>query len=119
MPDTPERAAERRLISRQGAHTSWANTTDRTARTAPARRAWLDKIAATVDPDGVMDPATRAKAIESAVRAFYAAMSRKSQQARRRAAFLKANMEADAAEDAMRELAPYVEDTSASTPAGA
>lgn len=32
-------SAERRLASAAAAHTSWANTDDRTARTAPARRA--------------------------------------------------------------------------------
>jgi len=34
----PNTQAERSLVAKMGAETSWANTTDRTARTAPEPR---------------------------------------------------------------------------------
>ncbi|MCW2521398.1 MAG: hypothetical protein JWR46_4017, partial [Mycobacterium sp.] len=49
MPLSP---AERSLRSQIAAHDSWANTDDRTARTANARKAMLDKFEREVDPDG-------------------------------------------------------------------
>jgi hypothetical protein len=42
------------------AHTSWANTSDRSARTAAARKAQLDRFERQVDPDGTLDPQERA-----------------------------------------------------------
>jgi hypothetical protein len=44
--------AERRLQSRMGAHKSWAQTENRSARTLPARLALLAKFEKQVDPDG-------------------------------------------------------------------
>jgi hypothetical protein len=61
--------AEKSLASRIGAHTSWANTPNRNARMAPARAGFMAKFERQVDPDGVMDPADRAKAAESAMKA--------------------------------------------------
>lgn len=58
MPLSP---AERSLRSQIAAHDSWANTDDRTARTANARKAMLDKFEREVDPDGVLTPIERAK----------------------------------------------------------
>lgn len=67
---------ERSLAAKAAAHLSWANTTDRTARTAPARRALDQKFLdqATGDP-------VRAERLR---RAFYARLALKSVQARRR-----------------------------------
>jgi hypothetical protein len=76
--------SERRLQRQAAAHASWANTPNRAARLAPAhaaRDARFDKL---VDPDGVMNPADRAKAAASARKAFYTEMARKSAAARRR-----------------------------------
>jgi hypothetical protein len=42
---------ERSIRSQIAAHTSWANTTDRTARTAKARKALEDKFLAEADGD--------------------------------------------------------------------
>jgi hypothetical protein len=42
---------ERQLIASQAAHESWANTTNRTARTAPARAALDAKFLAAADGD--------------------------------------------------------------------
>lgn len=67
--------SELSLLGRLAAHQSWANTVDRTARTAPARAAleqkWLDQA------DG--DP-VRAAHIK---KAHYARLALKSAQARR------------------------------------
>ena len=79
-------SAEHSLASRFGAHLSWANTEDRAARTAPARRALLDKFEKLADPDGVLLPAERAKRAESLRKAHYSAMALKSARARRRRA---------------------------------
>jgi hypothetical protein len=64
------------LQAKIAAHTSWANTTDRTARTANARRALEDKFLAEADGDP--------KRAESLRRAYYSRLALKSAQARRR-----------------------------------
>jgi hypothetical protein len=46
--------AQRSLRARIAAHASWANTSDRSARTAAARKAALDKFERQVDPDNVL-----------------------------------------------------------------
>lgn len=75
MPNTVP-ADERRLAAQMAAHESWAQTTNRTARTAPARAAleqkWLD--AADGDP-------VRAEHLR---KAHYARMGLRSAQVRRR-----------------------------------
>lgn len=78
--------AEKSLRSQIAAHTSWANTEDRSARTEPARRALLDKFEREVDPDGTLPPAERAKRAEHARKAYFARLALKSAQARRRRA---------------------------------
>jgi len=77
---------ERKLRAQLAAHTSWANTTDRSARTAPARAALLERFEREVDPDGTLDPAERAERAESARRAHYARMALASARSRRRRA---------------------------------
>lgn len=62
---------------------SWAQTTDRTARTAAAREGLQAKFEREVDPDGVMDPATKAKAVEAHRKAYYLRLAQKSAQARK------------------------------------
>jgi hypothetical protein len=78
---TPE---QRRLAAQIAVHTSWANTVDRTARTAPATAASMSRFERQVDPDCVMDPQTRAKAAESARKAYFLGLAAKSAAARRR-----------------------------------
>lgn len=78
---TPE---QRRLAAQVAVHTSWANTVDRTARTAPGTKAFLDRFEKQVDPDGVMDPVTRAKAAQNARTAYFKALAFKSSMARAR-----------------------------------
>jgi hypothetical protein len=68
---------------RIGAYESWAHTEDRTARTAPARRAMLEKFERAVDPDGKLTPAERAKRAEFARKAHFQRLALKSAKARR------------------------------------
>lgn len=63
------------LLARIAAHESWANTTDRTARTAPARAARDQKFLDQADGDPVRAAHLR--------KAHFARMALKSAQARR------------------------------------
>jgi hypothetical protein len=71
------------LRGRLAAETSWANTVDPSARTAPARAAFLDRFERQVDPDGVLDPTDRARRAEHARKAHFARLALRSAQARR------------------------------------
>lgn len=81
MPLTP---TERRIRAEIAVHESWARTTDRSARTANARKAMLDKFERLVDPDGTLPPAERAKRAKHARVAHFKRLALKSAQARRR-----------------------------------
>lgn len=78
--------SERVLRTRLAAHVSWANTKDRSARTAPARRAYMERFERQVDPDGKLDPCERARRADHAMRAHLTRAALKSAQARRRRA---------------------------------
>ncbi|MEX5712884.1 hypothetical protein AB1484_32665 [Parafrankia sp. FMc6] len=78
------RRQDRVLIARIAAHASWANTTDRTARTTRGRAAFLDRFDRQVDPDGTLAPDERARRAEHARRAYFSALALRSVQARRR-----------------------------------
>lgn len=88
----PASDTERRLRGQIAANTSWANTEDRTARTAPARRALEARFLAEAGGDP--------KRAESLRRAYFQKLALKSAQARRRARELSAE-----ADTAARELA--------------
>jgi len=75
--------SDRVLVARLAAHESWARTPDRTARTAPARQAALDRFEQQVDPSGTLDPAERARRAEHARKAYFTRLALKSAQARR------------------------------------
>lgn len=81
------------LRSRIAAHESWANTTDRTARTAPARAALERKFLEAADGDPLRAAHLR--------KAHFARLALKSAQSRRRAREL--TEVADAAEAALAE----------------
>lgn len=84
MDDTPDRsAAERTMAARMLVQRSWAITSDRSARTAPAREAFLARFEKQVDPDGVLDPAERAQRAEHARRAHFLDMSLRAAKVRR------------------------------------
>lgn len=78
---TPE---ENRRFASMAAHAQWAAEQDRTARTAKARRAFIERFEREVDPEGVLDPAERAKRAENARRAFYARIGARGATARRK-----------------------------------
>ena len=73
----------RSLKARAAAHTSWANTEDPTARTAPARAAFLDQFEKQFEhlPD-----AERIRRAAHARKAHFAMLAAKSAEARRRRA---------------------------------
>lgn len=96
MPATP---SERTLKAQIAAHESWANTPDRTARTAPARAALDARFLAEADGDPV-----RAEHLR---RAHFKRLSLKSAQARRKAK--EAAAAAAAAEAELAELGGEVE----------
>ena len=75
---TPE---QRVLRSRAAAHLLHAS--GRT-NTAPGTKAFLDRFEREVDPDGVLDPAERAKRSEHAKKAYFLGLALKS--SRKRAA---------------------------------
>lgn len=81
---TPE---QRQAAGRLGAYMSWANTPDRTARTAPARRgleAKWDRMV--IEAHGELPPAEHAKCAEAFRQAHYLAMTQKSIRARKQRA---------------------------------
>ena len=75
---------ERSLRAQIAAHESWAHTIDRSARTANARKAMLDKFERQVDPEGKLSPAERAVRAAHARKAHFKRLALKSAQARRR-----------------------------------
>jgi hypothetical protein len=75
--------SERALRGRIGAHLSWANTADPKARTKPGRDAFLARFEREVDPDGVMDPAERARRAGHLRKAYMQELAIKSAQKRR------------------------------------
>jgi hypothetical protein len=79
-----ESPAERALHSRAASHVRWSREPDRTEATAPARAGLQAKFEKQVDPDGLLDPTERAKRAESARKAYYADLTRRSIAARRR-----------------------------------
>lgn len=79
-----EKSHRHAVAGRIGAHVSWANTADRTARTAPAVRAAMARFEKQVDPDGVLPPEERAKRAASARKAYFTRLALKSHAARRK-----------------------------------
>ena len=75
---------ERTMRASLASHTSWANTNDPVARTAPARAAFLDRFEKAVDPTGELPPDERARRAEHARRAYMTGLALKSAKARRR-----------------------------------
>ena len=80
-----ESSTERSLIARVAAHESWAQTKDRSVRTAPARKAMLDRFERQVDPTGELTTAERGIRAAHARQAYFSRLALKSAQARRRA----------------------------------
>lgn len=78
------------VAGRIGAHESWANTVDRSARTAQARRSGPSSLQWHLDrlPAQFADASEKARTIaaESARSAYYSRLALKSAQARKRGA---------------------------------
>ncbi|WP_051362933.1 hypothetical protein [Amycolatopsis thermoflava] len=91
---TPE---QRALRSRLGAHIKWANTTDRSAATAPARKAFHDRWERQADPDGVLSPGERAVRAEHLKKAHFTRMAMASAKARARKGSTTRTRKGDAA----------------------
>lgn len=75
--------AERSLRSRIAAHTLHAKGG---TNTTAARAAFLDRFDREVDPDGILEPAERARRAAHARSAYFSRLALKSSQARRRSA---------------------------------
>jgi hypothetical protein len=78
--------AERSLAAQTAAHTRWAREPDRTAATAPARRALDKKFEREVDLDGILSPSERAKRAANARSAYFARAALTAARGRRLAA---------------------------------
>lgn len=76
--------AQLSLRGRLAAHASWANTADRTARTANGRAAARARFEQMVDPDGTLPEAERIARAQQAQQAHMLRMSLKASQARAR-----------------------------------
>jgi hypothetical protein len=79
VPLSPEQKSQR---SRIGAYVQRSRTPDKAAHTEPARRAFLAKFEAEVDPDGTLDPVERAQRAEYARKAYFARLAFASAKAR-------------------------------------
>src|SRR5262249_13686311 len=75
---------ERSSAARIGAHTSWANTVDRSRRTAPARQGFMKRFEDQVDPERKLSPHERQLRAQSAMRAYMGQLSKKGKQARKK-----------------------------------
>lgn len=74
---------ERSLRGRMGAHLSWANTEDPSARTKPGRDAFLARFERQVDPNNELPEAERQRRAEHKRKAYMQALAIKSAQKRR------------------------------------
>jgi hypothetical protein len=68
---------------RIAAEISWSRTYDRSARTRPAREAFLKRFETEVDPDGTMPPEERRRLAEHAKRAYMLRLAKRAVAARR------------------------------------
>lgn len=76
---TPE---QRRLRASIAAHEMWASCGDTSARTLPARTAFLDKFEKLADPDGILTPVERARRAEHIRKAHFQRLALASSRAR-------------------------------------
>jgi hypothetical protein len=71
------------INKRIAAEISWSRTADRSARTRPARQAFLNRFEREVDPDGTLPPDERRKRAQHALRAHMLRLAKRSVSARR------------------------------------
>lgn len=71
--------SDKKDINKQiAAYISWSRTSDRNARTRPARQAFLSRFEREVDPDGVLPPAERGRRAQHALRAYMLGLAKRS-----------------------------------------
>lgn len=75
--------AAKDINRRIAAEISWSRTDDRSARTRPARQAFLKRFEKEVDPDGKLSPEDRRRRAEHALRAYMLTLSKRAVTARR------------------------------------
>src|ERR1700749_4987078 len=68
---------------RIAAEISWSRTYDRSARTRPAREAFLKRFEREVDPDGTLPPEERRRLAEHAKRAYMLRLAKRAVASRR------------------------------------
>jgi hypothetical protein len=71
------------INKRIAAEISWSRTNNRSARTRPARQAFLKRFEREVDPEGMLPPDERRRRAEHAMRAHMLRLAKRSVQARR------------------------------------
>jgi len=69
---------------RIAAEVSWSRTIDRSARTRPAREAFLRRFETEVDPEGQLPPDERNRRAEHAKRAYMLRLAKKAAAAKKR-----------------------------------
>jgi hypothetical protein len=83
--DTPRQSTPAaNLDKRIAAHASWSRTRNRSARTQPARDAFLARFEREVDPDGTLPADQRRQRAEHALRAYMLRLAKRSAEARKR-----------------------------------
>lgn len=75
--------AAKNINRRIAAEISWSRTTDRSARTRPARQKFLQRFEQEVDPDGVLPPEERLRRAEHAKRAYMLRLAKRAVAARK------------------------------------
>jgi hypothetical protein len=96
----------RSLNARIGAFTSWARTSDRSARMKPARDRFLEKFERQVDPEGILPEKERRQRALTARKAYMLQLARRSAIARR----IKTGMEmGESDEETIRRRREYAE----------
>lgn len=78
---TPE---ERTLRARQAAYASWANTSDRTARTSAGNQKFFERFVDQVDPERKLPEKERLQRADAAFKSYMAGLALKSAKARRK-----------------------------------
>ena len=76
---TPE---QRSLAARLAIHARWSGEPDPAACTAAAREAFLTRFDRELDPDGILEPAERARRAAHARQAYFARLALRSSQVR-------------------------------------
>jgi hypothetical protein len=75
--------AAKDINRRIAAEISWSRTYDRSARTRPAREAFMRRFEREVDPDGKLPPDQRRRLADNAMRAYMLRLAKRAVTARK------------------------------------